>query len=253
MLIPYCIRSRLQSLENKLTHLHELQQSNSAVLDRLSRDYLPALTYESFDLRLLARLEAGLDSARFFNQHLFDKHIAETDLDLLRHCTALAPTSGLILEFGVFSARTINCISESLPDRTVFGFDSFEGLPETWRSEFTKGTFERNTLPDVGPNVTLIKGWFDTTLPHFLESHSQTVAFLHIDCDLYSSTKTVLNNLARRLANNSIIVFDEFFNYPGWQNHEYKAFCEFISQYHLNYEFIASNPTHQQVAVRIIE
>jgi hypothetical protein len=48
-------------------------------------------------------------------------------------------------------------------------------------------------FPDVRINVQLIKGWFNETLPKFtnlLESDDK-IALLHIDCDIYSSTKTV--------------------------------------------------------------
>jgi hypothetical protein len=27
-----------------------------------------------------------------------------------------------------------------------------------------------------------------------------------------------------------VLVFDEFFNYPEWEHHEYKAFKEFLNQ-----------------------
>ena len=76
----------------------------------------------------------------------------------------------LWLEFGVASGKTINYISKFTND-TVYGFDSFEGLPEKWRNGFDKGCFNRNgNLPKVNKNVTLIKGWFDETLPNFIEN-----------------------------------------------------------------------------------
>jgi hypothetical protein len=38
---------------------------------------------------------------------------------------------------------------------------------EKWRNGFDKGCFNRNgNLPKVNKNVTLIKGWFDETLPN---------------------------------------------------------------------------------------
>jgi hypothetical protein len=70
-------------------------------------------------------------------------------------------------------------------------------------------------LPHVSSNVTLIKGWFDQTLPPFLEKHPAPVSFLHVDCDLYSSTKTIFDSLRTRFRPGTVIVFDEYFNYPG--------------------------------------
>jgi len=74
---------------------------------------------------------------------------------------------------------------------------------------------------------------------------------LHIDCDLSSSTKTILDLLQDRIKDGAIIVFDEFFNYPGWEQHKYKAFHEFASIHGFSYEYVAAKPRHQQVAVKV--
>ena len=61
----------------------------------------------------------------------------------------------LWLEFGVASGRTINYISKFTTD-TVYGFDSFEGLPEKWRDGFDKGAFSSNgNMPNVNPYSVL--------------------------------------------------------------------------------------------------
>ena len=68
---------------------------------------------------------------------------------------------------GVFSGKTINHIAKKIK-YNIYGFDSFEGLPEFWREGFEKGTFNlEKKLPIVEPNVKLIKGWFDKTLQNF--------------------------------------------------------------------------------------
>jgi hypothetical protein len=92
----------------------------------------------------------------------------------------------LWLEFGVASGRTINYISKFTNDK-VYGFDSFEGLPEKWRDGFDKGAFSRNgNLPKVNDNVELIKGWFDDTLPKFIEKHNnKKVSFIHTTATIF--------------------------------------------------------------------
>ena len=170
-------------------------------------------------------------------------------LDLALHHI---PNQGLVCEFGVFEAESINYIAEQLPRRYIFGFDSFEGLPEFWRPTFEPGAFSTGgCLPDVQPNVRLLKGWFDATLPAFTAENAGPVAFLHIDCDLYSSTKCVFEHLGDWLVPGSVIVFDEFFNYPGWEDHEFRAFSEFAEARRLNYEYLAYNSRHEQVAMRV--
>jgi hypothetical protein len=170
-------------------------------------------------------------------------------LDLaLRHL----PDDGLVCEFGVFEGASINHIAARVPHRAVFGFDSFEGLPEHWRESFGPGMFTTGgRLPEVRPNVRLLKGWFDETLPPFVARHPGPVALLHVDCDLYSSTKCVLEHLGGSLVPGSVVVFDEYFNYPGWERHEFRAFSEFVAARRLRYEYLAYNRLHEQVAVRV--
>ncbi|WP_051656756.1 hypothetical protein [Butyrivibrio sp. AE3004] len=76
--------------------------------------------------------------------------------------------------------------------QTIYGFDSFEGLPEDWftaSTDFNEGSLRQGKIPEVRKNVELVVGLFDATLTDFLEAHKENVAFMHIDCDLYSSTK----------------------------------------------------------------
>ena len=72
---------------------------------------------------------------------------------------------------------------------------------------------------------------------------------MHVDCDLYSSTKTVLDALAGRIRAGTVIVFDEYHNFPGWREHEHKAFMEFCEAFHVDFEYISYN--NLQAAVRI--
>ena len=155
----------------------------------------------------------------------------------------------LFLEFGTYKGELINFCSSLIPEAKFYGFDSFEGLPESF-SIWKRGRFDiKGKLPKVNKNVSLIKGYFNETLPKFLEEHKEKAAFIHIDCDLYSSTKTVFDNIYDRIVPNTVIQFDEYYNYPGWRNHEFKAFQEFCKKYSVEYEYIGIS--HMQVAVVI--
>jgi hypothetical protein len=147
----------------------------------------------------------------------------------------------LWLEFGVASGRSINFISK-FTSALVYGFDSFEGLPETWRPGFEKGAFSSGgELPRVNPNVILKKGWFSDTLEPFLKEQDKKVSFVHIDCDLYSSTKLILDSLKHYFDSECVIVFDELVNYPGFEEGELKALQEFVDQNNVAVEFIGMN------------
>lgn len=163
-----------------------------------------------------------------------------------------SPGIGLYCEFGVYSGSTINFIASRIP-KTIYGFDSFEGLPEDWQPGVEKGTFQMKRLPTVRKNVKLLKGWFNESVPAFALEHRENCSFLHIDCDLYSSTKTVFDILGDRIVKGTVLVFDEFFNYPGWKGGEFRAFQELISARGLQFEYLGYVMRDEQVAVRITD
>ena len=164
------------------------------------------------------------------------------------------------LEFGVATGKSINIISNYTKD-TVYGFDSFEGLPEKWRDGFDKGAFDnKGVLPEVNSNVELIKGLFDETLVYFLKEKNKKISFIHVDCDLYSSTKYVLDCVKPYLSDNCVIVFDELVNYPGFDGEtgELLALYNFLKDNNIKYEWIGMNGSlglnyscHQNVAMRV--
>jgi Macrocin-O-methyltransferase (TylF) len=204
---------------------------------------------DSFDVIEAAFFAAALESASFYQDNMLTSDAFENDLALLSHAMGIAPAHGMILEFGVATGRTINHIAR-LTDRHVDGFDSFSGLPEDWRTGFSQGAFAQ-AMPAVPGNVSLHKGWFSDTLPSFLDGKNERVALLHVDCDLYSSTAFILKSLKGRIRCGTVIVFDEYFNYPGWKQHEHKAFQEFIAKTGLSFRYDSFVPSHQQVCAII--
>lgn len=131
-----------------------------------------------------------------------------------------SPAAGVAVEFGVGSTYTLRRFAQR---RFIYGFDSFEGLPEDWRPGFPRGIFA-TAPPGRIDNAEVITGLFADTVPRFLAGRS-AVAFCHIDCDLYSSTATALR-IAPLLLEGAVIVFDEYFNYPGWESNEHRALLE---------------------------
>lgn len=166
----------------------------------------------------------------------------------LRHITQ----QGMLLEFGVDRGQSINYFAARLPRREFFGFDSFRGNPEDWSGwNAPKGSFNRNgQLPKVHENVALIVGFYEETLPCWARANTGAIAFIHIDCDLYSSTRTIFEHLGARILPGTVIVFDEYFNYTNWRAHEFCAFKEFVTQRGLRYRYLAYST--QQVAVLML-
>jgi len=233
----------------------------SRIFEKLTRSIVLRIVAAERDFvvkRKAAALRAELhrralaDTADFIEAHMTTALSCQSRME---HLTFLAPhvKDGLILEFGVYSGETINHLADLLTDRTLHGFDSFKGLPKAWTGfRYSKENFDlQGNMPKVRSNVRLIAGWFDQTLSAFLEKNPGPVALAHVDCDIYSSTKTVLDLLAPRFVPGSVIAFDEFFNYPNFRLHEIKAFNEFVETYRVKYEFLGY--AGEQASLRILE
>jgi len=207
---------------------------------------------QPFDIMRVAQLLTAVDAARFVSENMGDFRYSSTKQDVLRHAVSQVSVDGLFMEFGVFQGNSLKFIA-SLTKSAVYGFDSFEGLPDPWGFIMGKGTFSTNgAAPAKLPkNIEIEKGWFEESLPAFLTKHQEPCAFVHIDCDIYSSAKTVLELLRPRLKNGSVIVFDDYFNYIGWEKHIHKAFMEFVEKHSIKYEFMTFASSHCSVAVRI--
>jgi hypothetical protein len=156
------------------------------------------------------------------------------------------------IEFGVYSGSSINYFSNVLKNKEIYGFDSFEGLREDWvGTTASKGTFNLNKkLPKLNANVIPIIGWVQDVLPPFLEKYKPEINFVHMDMDTYETTKFVLSNIKPYLSKNCIILFDEFYNFPGWDVGEYKALKEVFKDN--DYKFLSFAKNGNQTTIQIL-
>lgn len=208
------------------------------------------------NIHLQLQKNALESTAKYVEENMIGAVSVSDLFALLKFALSQAKPDGMFLEFGVAGGNTINFIAKNV-QKTVHGFDSFEGLPEFWidniGGRYEKGTFNMNgKLPSVRENVQLHVGWFDKTLPEFVASQNEYISFMHVDCDLYSSTKSIFDILGERVKPGTIIVFNEYFNYPGWQQHEFKAFQQFVADKNIKYDYIAYNKLGWEVAVKIL-
>ena len=153
------------------------------------------------------------------------------------------------LEFGVWKGKSSNFFSKFV--NKLYCFDSFEGLKEDLvGTSLPKGYFNlKKKIPKLNSNVEPIVGWVEDTLDIFLKNHNPKINFVHIDMDPYSSTKFTLEKLKPYLVKNAIIIFDELYNYIGWENGEYKALKEVFKEE--GFEYKAFNLQGSQCVIQI--
>jgi len=209
------------------------------------------LKHYASNLLVDMNLEAKKDTLEYIKQNMVDAPYFDKHEKLMNFALQNVGEVGLFLEFGVGRGKSMRWIAAQ-HSGTVHGFDSFEGIQEHWNGN-PIGSFAQQKRPDVPSNVQFHVGYFDATLPGFLETYEDPIAFLHVDCDLYSSTVTIFDALGDRLREGTIIVFDEYYNFHRWQQHEFKAFQEFVKKSGLAYEYIGFSVTGQQVVVRVTE
>ena len=221
---------------------------------RVSGRYMPkAIQHRIAMLRMKLRARSGeVDAYPLLVPEAELKRAYGKALDLLieRH----GPEGvGHYLEFGVYVGTSMSCMYDALTEHKLdkvrlFGFDSFEGLPEdaaadnsaTWEpGEFSAPlSAARATLSARGVDlkrVELVKGWFDESLtPELLARHDlRKASVIMVDCDLYSSAKVALDFCASLIVDDAIILFDDW--WPSTLGEggvgEKRAFEEFLAEH----------------------
>ena len=158
---------------------------------------------------------------------------------------------GDIVECGVGNGETLSYIlfnltyNQKFSDKNYIGFDSFEGFPEPSIHDKGPDTFTEsgilietkkgqwnhinekfvlNNLQDLGFNledfekVKFKKGFYENIFSNEYKNINK-ISLLHVDCDLYSSTKISLETWFSKVEKNGIVVFDEYLDsirrFPG--------------------------------------
>jgi hypothetical protein len=157
------------------------------------------------------------------------------------------------LEFGVAEGDMIKFwVSKNIHKDSLFlGFDSFEGLPESWENKKRGHFASAGNTPVISDNrVSFVKGWFQDTVCMSLKSidfSNQSV--FHLDADLFSSTLYVLFQIHQYIKKEDIIIFDEFSSFE----HEFMAFETFRKCVGKawKFQFLGAVNNYKQVALQI--
>jgi len=208
---------------------------------KLMQMHARLITEKDFDLQYKLKIQATEESSQFVKENMKNVMIFDwSNEPILKYAVNCVKTNGLFLEFGVYEGTSINFIANKI-SQTIHGFDSFYGLPKDWYgTSMDKDYFNLNgKMPNVRKNVKLHKGQFKDTIPKFKKDTNENIAFMNIDCDIYESTKEIFDLIGDRIQKGTIIYFDEYLNHIYWQEHEYKAFMEFVKKNNVEFDYLA--------------
>lgn len=178
--------------------------------------------------------------------------IGPQEHDVRRIAVEHATVDGLCAEFGVAGGGSAQHLI-SLGVEKLYGFDWFYGLPEHWEGHVDgQGSFStQGQVPTVG-GLEIYNGLFKDTLPVFKAEHEEPMRLVHVDCDLYSSTDTVLRALEDRIVVGTVLIFDELRGYEAWRDHEARALMEHMARTGYAYEVLGRSGSDQRFAMKRI-
>jgi len=187
-----------------------------------------------------------------------DKNSAQYEPSIQKHLldsTEHIGINGHWCEFGVREGRSLRWLIDKYPTQIIHAFDSWQGLPEQWDNGTGNVADMSCDPPAVPTHIQLHKGWFKDTVPTWKQDNHGPIAFLHMDADIYSSTKEVLMSLNDRIVAGTIITFDEFCNFrlsrkmSKWPDHEFMALVDWLDECHRQIKPINRNWAYQASCV----
>jgi len=147
---------------------------------------------------------------------------------------------------------------KNLKDFPIIAFDSFCGLPKSqkfdtgldvnWsegdfscsKEQLLKNIRHRHLDPNKF-NLKFVEGFYEDSLTIPLRNELPSPTIINIDCDYYSSTKTILNWLHPILKDGTKFYFDDIWHFNGNQNFgELRA----INEFNQNNQLLIPYPVH---------
>lgn len=157
---------------------------------------------------------------------------------------------GVYIECGVAAGAQIIAMAEAAPEKTIYAFDSFQGIPlpsnkdDQYPGIRAISKQEQDSLPNPGEQalkssgatvvseedfwrhidnsgvykhgIKTVPGWFEHTTGLFGKLYTR-IALLRLDGDLYNSTYVCLKNLYPRVVSGGVVIIDDY-ALPGCQD-----------------------------------
>jgi hypothetical protein len=234
------IKTELQAMRTELRETRE----------QLAEAILMLEVRHRRDMFFAGEVRAARESEAFMAEHLVSTRPCPNPEATIRFASELVSVTGPVVKFGVGSGEYLLLLAERLFGRDIVGFDTLAGLPEDWRPGHPAGSDARDKAPQVR-GATILTGQYDQTVPGFLAENSDPIALLYLDTAVYGETLQALDLVADRLTAGTIVVLGEYFNYPGWQRGQYKAWAEFVERTGSEFRYEGYTFDNDQVVVSI--
>lgn len=215
-------------------------------------------TEECKDLAWVAQFVAAQESVQWIYENargaeqFGDRNaVADYALDRAFETFELGTGVALVAEFGCYTGTMTRHLWRRLSTCEYHAFDSFRGVPGHEPFAIAPGSFDLGgkVPPSLPAGVLVHAGTFENTLPAFRAGMlGRPLAFAYIDCDLYPAVRCVLDNIEPLLVNGSIVVFDDWYNFPNWREHSHKAARECCD---ITFEPIATSSRGHAVAFQV--
>ena len=124
---------------------------------------------------------------------------------------------GDVVEVGVFRGGVGILLGDMLPNKNIYLFDTFEGIPEVCEkdnfhiiTDFEDVDYEevKKTLSEW-PNIEVYKGFFPNETSNQILSNKK-FSIVHIDTDTYNSYIDCLEFFYPRMVPNGLILLDDY-------------------------------------------
>lgn len=192
-------------------------------------------------------------STDYIENYLSEVLIFPSRESLWKYAVTHIEQKSRIIELGVYKGYSINYLADysEKKDIDVWGFDTFEGLTESWfGTSFYSGSYSNEgLLPKTRSNVTLNKGDISETLQNFLKINNRKISLIHFDLDTRSTTFKALNLLKSVIKEPTLLIFDEYHGFPAFENGEKAAWKDFALQENLSWRYLAFS--NQQALIQI--
>jgi len=202
------------------------------------------------DMVFAGETRAARESELFIAEHLVHARPLPHPVATVRYAAGLVSVEGTVVKIGVHSGEGLLLLAERLHGREIFGFDTFTGLEHDWRPGYRAGMLGQDEAPKVR-GASVVAGAYDVTLPAFLAEHPDPIALLHLDANEYAVTARALELLEDRLVPGTVVILDEYLNYQGWQQGEFRAWAEFVERTGVEFRYEAYTFDNEQVVLTV--